>query len=86
MKSRMVASLLTLTMAVVLLARDAPAQNNQNEAGKPDGIAVPITGTTSKRNVTMSGTFTLQRFAADPADPNGILAVGVVRSRGEGER
>jgi hypothetical protein len=75
MRSRIVASLLTLTMAVVLVSSDSAAQNKQGPKQKGDGVIVPITGTTSTGG-TFSGLFHLQRFASDAS--GGIVAVGVI--------
>jgi hypothetical protein len=74
MKSRVVASLLTLMVAVVLLAGESGAQAKgpKSNAG---GVVLPITGTTSTGG-TFDGLFGLQRFASDAS--GGILAVGVI--------
>ena len=74
MRSRVVASVLMLTMAVVLVATEAVAQGKGPKA-KADGVVLPITGTTSSGNA-FNGLFTLRRFAS--GGPTGILAVGVI--------
>src|SRR5688500_15435250 len=71
MTSRVVASVLTVTMALVLVASAADAQNKQGPKQAGDGIMVPITGTTSTGG-TFSGMFNLQRFAANGS--GGIVA------------
>jgi len=74
MKSRVVASLSALLIAVVLLASESAAQGKSPKSNG-GGVVLPITGTTSTGG-TFDGMFGLQRFASDAS--GGIVAVGVI--------
>jgi hypothetical protein len=70
MRSRAVASLLTLTIVAVCLVSEAPAQPKAPKP-KADGVVLPVRTTDG----TLSGLFMLHRFASENG---GIVAVGVI--------
>lgn len=70
MRSRVVASLLTLTIVAVCLVSESAAQPRAPKP-KADGVVLPITSTDG----TLSGLFMLHRFASENG---GIVAVGVI--------
>jgi hypothetical protein len=69
MRSRAVASLLTLTIMAVCLVSESTAQL---EAPKPSGVVLPIRSTEGR----LSGLFMLHHFVA--SENGGIVAVGVI--------
>src|SRR5688572_6814936 len=70
MRSRAVASLLTLTIMAVCLVSESTAQPTAPKP-KADGVVLPVRSTDG----TLSGLFMLHRFASE----NGaIVAVGVI--------
>jgi hypothetical protein len=75
MRSRAVASLLTLTIVAVCLVSESAAQGKGPKPKGDGAVVLPISGTTSIGG-TFSGLFTLQRFASD--GNRGIVAVGVI--------
>jgi hypothetical protein len=79
MRSRMVAGLLTLMIAVVFVAGESAAQA-KGPKPKTDGIVLPITGKTLTAGTldggVFDGMFALQRFASDAN--GGIVAVGMI--------